>query len=166
MPVQQFADTTPQDERAPKGKRRFKDDVVMLVVGAEEQRILIHQTEEGSYTITGENTVKDLRDAGIDVEQWVAIGYIAPLGELAVRAEDGIVKDSMFEDGGPSNEDDEGEDLAPVELPPVAFNDELTADEPTPGIAGQTVPDVENVVLAKAKLRKPGKPKGTKANAG
>ncbi len=92
---------------AKKFKKHFAAEVVMLVVGAEDGVQLVHNTSDGAMTITGENTVRDLRAIGVDVEDWVDRKIIAPLGVLAVPVAPELRKEALFEKG----EDPDGEDI-------------------------------------------------------
>ncbi len=157
MPVQKFAEVALTAPVSKKVKQKFRDDVTMLVVGAEENKILLHQTETQSYTISGEMLVSELRDAGIDVEDWVARELIAPLGQLAERA---IETDpaALFIPGDDEDEDEEDE---PLDLytngggpePEVQFNDVAFQDTAPTNLVSAVVPNLENAVLVKPKVK-------------
>jgi hypothetical protein len=102
---------TKKEKQEPKETRRYRDDVVMLVDGAEEGKVIMYQGSEpdengelASFTVSGENTVGELRGYGVDVEAWVQRGLIAPLGEKAVRVEIPIT--DMFESELKPNDED------------------------------------------------------------
>lgn len=95
----------------PKETRKYRDDIIMLVDGAEEGKIIIHQGSEPDeageipvFNISGETTVGELRSYGVDVEAWVQRGLIAPLGEKAVRIE--IPVTDMFVSELKANDED------------------------------------------------------------
>lgn len=140
MAIEKFAQVQ-VNEPIKKKRRRYNADVTMLVVGAEEGRVLLHQTEEQSYKISGEITVADLREADIDVEDWVARGLIAPLGQLAER-ENETDPAVLFENAG----DYETEEIElTMRNTDVKFNDELGDDTAPTNIVSETVPDIDKV---------------------
>lgn len=149
MPVQSFAKVQVEDEPKKK-RRRYNSDITMLVVGAEDGLILLHQTEEQSFKISGEITVADLREIGVDVEDWAARGLIAPLGQLAERAEETDTA-VLFEEG--SEGDEEPVSIA-FTAPEPEFNDTIEDDGTPTNIVSQVVPDIEKVVRPKIKARK------------
>lgn len=158
MPIEKFAEVTVEQPAKVK-RRRFQDGVTMLVVGAEEGRILLHQTDNQSYTISGEMLVSELRDAGIDVEDWVARELIAPLGQLAERT---VETDSaiLYEDGEGAEDEDEDEDEEPqahADPPLPEFNDTLEDDGFPTNPASAEVPDLDKAVVVRAKKAKKGR---------
>lgn len=106
-----------EGRRQKKFKQRFKDEVVMLVVGAEDGVVLAHQGPDGAMTISGENTAGDLRGIGVNVEDWVDRKLIAPLGVLAIPVQVETRNDQMFTDVPDGEEDIAG------------FEDEESDDE-------------------------------------
>lgn len=97
-----------QEDEKPKSLRRYKDDLIMLVVGAEDGAMIVHPSDDGTLiTIMGEVTVRELREAGIDVEDYVRRDLIAVLGEKAVRQE--ITQGEIFEAELPLNDEDQTE---------------------------------------------------------
>lgn len=108
-----------------KFKKHFAAEVIMLVVGAEDGVQLVHNTNDGAMTITGENTVRDLRSIGVDVEDWVDRKIIAPLGVLAVPVAPELRKEALFEKG----EDPQGEDIEGFEDEEEVEDDEVNEYE-------------------------------------
>lgn len=124
MPIESFAQRQ-EEAKTTRRKRVFQDDVIMLVVGAEDGAMIIHDYEGGSYVIRGENTVEDLRSIGVNVEDWADRKLIAPLGQLAERDGDGMVDVAE-----PIEEEEpEGAETAATVPDPAA-----DSDTPTPGL--------------------------------
>lgn len=123
MPIESFAQRDEQ-VKVTRRKKMYQDDVIMLVVGAEDGAMIIHDYEGGSYVIRGENTVEELRSIGVNVEDWAERKLIAPLGQLAEREGDGMVDVAE-----PIEEEPEGSETAATVPDPDA-----DSDTPTPGI--------------------------------